>query len=161
MSHRAPGYLPGADFERHYSLDLPILIARPHFPDGRSRLFVYQEQHRWSDCYLNGSMACVDCHEPHGQGYRDVFSRKLVGRFDNGQCTACHASKALSPERHSHHTRDSAGNQCVSCHMPYLQHQGVGTHLVYARSDHSIPIPRPAFDQQLGIENALVRRWGE
>jgi tetratricopeptide (TPR) repeat protein len=41
--------------------------------------------------------------------------------------------------------------------MPYLQHQGVGRLLGYARSDHSIPIPRPAFDQQLGIENACQK----
>jgi tetratricopeptide (TPR) repeat protein len=102
-------------------------------------------------------MTCVDCHDPHGQGYRDVFSRKLIGRFDNGQCTGCHASKALTPELHSHHKSDSAGNQCVSCHMPYLQHKGVGTHLVYSRSDHTIPVPRPAFDQQLGIENACQK----
>jgi tetratricopeptide (TPR) repeat protein len=41
--------------------------------------------------------------------------------------------------------------------MPYLQHRGVGTNLVFARSDHSIPIPRPAFDQRLGIENACQK----
>jgi tetratricopeptide (TPR) repeat protein len=41
--------------------------------------------------------------------------------------------------------------------MPYLQHQGVGSQLVYARSDHTIPIPRPLFDQQIGIENACQK----
>jgi tetratricopeptide (TPR) repeat protein len=41
--------------------------------------------------------------------------------------------------------------------MPYLQHRGVGQHLAFARSDHSIPIPRPRFDQSLGIENACQK----
>ncbi len=154
---REEDYLPGADLEDYFSLKLALLGNSPFLVDGRVRSFDYQGNHLYSDCYLSGSMSCVDCHEPHGQGYRDVFSRKLIGRFDNGQCTACHASKAIAPERHSHHARDSAGSQCVSCHMPYLQHLGVGTNLVYSRSDHSIPIPRPAFDQQLGIENACQK----
>jgi len=154
---RDDDYLPGANLEDYFSLKLSLLGDSPFLVDGRVRSFDYQGNHLFSDCYLNGSMTCVNCHEPHGQSYRDVFSRKLSGRFDNGQCTGCHASKALAPERHSHHARESTGNQCVSCHMPYLQHQGVGTHLVYSRSDHSIPIPRPVFDQQLGIENACQK----
>lgn len=38
--------------------------------------------------------------------------------------------------------------------MPYLQEQEVGNTLRFARSDHTIPIPRPAFDTALGVENA-------
>jgi hypothetical protein len=154
---REDDYLPGAKLEDYFSLKQSMLGDNPFLVDGRVRSFDYQGNHLFSDCYLSGSMTCTDCHEPHGQGYRDVFSRKLTGRFDNGQCISCHASKKLAPERHTHHARDSAGSQCVSCHMPYLQHQGVGTHLVFARSDHSIPIPRPAFDQQIGIENACQK----
>jgi tetratricopeptide (TPR) repeat protein len=41
--------------------------------------------------------------------------------------------------------------------MPYLQHQGVGDHVMYARSDHSIPVPRPGFDQSVGVENACQK----
>jgi Flp pilus assembly protein TadD len=154
---RDEAYLPGAALEDYFSLKLALLGDNPFHVDGRVRAFDYQGNHLFSDCYLNGSMTCVDCHEPHGQGYRDVFSRKLTSPFDNGQCTGCHASKALAPEAHSHHRPDSTGNLCVSCHMPYLQHQGVGAHLVFARSDHSIPIPRPEFDRQLGIENACEK----
>lgn len=150
-------YLPGANLEDFFSLKLALLTESPFLADGRIRSFGYQSNHEYSDCYLNGSMTCTDCHDPHSQGYRDVFGRPLAGRFDNGQCTGCHASKGLSAEAHSHHRADSPGNLCVGCHMPYLQHQGVGQHLMFARSDHSIPIPRPAFDHGLGIENACQK----
>ena len=149
-----PGYLPGKALEEYYALKFPQLGDRPYFPDGRIRTFAYQQTHLYSDCYLNGSMACVDCHNPHSQGYRDIHGNVLESRFSDGQCLGCHASKAEHTERHTHHPQDSPGSSCIACHMPYLQHPELGHQLRFARSDHSIPIPRPAFDEQLGVENA-------
>jgi tetratricopeptide (TPR) repeat protein len=149
-----PRYLPGKDLQEHFALKLPILLDTIYFPDGRTRSFAYQEGHLASDCYINGSMTCVDCHDPHSQRYRDVNSAPLVGRFSNGQCTACHASKAQPVERHTYHRPESAGSRCVACHMPYLQQPNVGRGIRYARSDHAIPIPRPLFDTRLGVESA-------
>lgn len=149
-----PAYLPGKNFDAHFAVKFPILGSAPYLPDGRVRAFAYQENHLYSACYLAGSMTCGDCHDPHSQEYRDVWGNALVGRFANEQCTSCHASKARDVERHTHHRANSPGSLCVSCHMPYLQHQGIGNKLRFARSDHSIPLPRPAFDAQMGIENA-------
>jgi tetratricopeptide (TPR) repeat protein len=151
-----PGYLAGAELAAYYSLALPLLGDEPVFADGRIRTFAYQQGHLWSDCYLSGAMTCVDCHEPHGQGYRDVAGNPLPGRFDDGQCTGCHVSKADRVETHTKHAADSEGSRCVSCHMPYLQEPDVGDALVYARSDHTIPVPRPADDAALGIEVACA-----
>lgn len=154
-------YLPGDNLENFFSLKLPLLGSEPYLPDGRVRLFAYQQNHLFSDCYINGSMACGDCHDPHSQTYRDVFGKPLQGKFDNGQCTGCHASKGREPQLHSHHKAGSEGNLCTSCHMPFLQHRVVGQQLVFARSDHVIPIPRPAFDANLGIENACRKCHGD
>jgi Flp pilus assembly protein TadD len=149
-----PGYLPGKRLQAHFALKLPVLLDTIYFADGRTRVFAYQEGHLSSDCYLNGSMTCVDCHDPHSQRYRDINGSPLPGRFDNGQCSDCHASKAEPLARHTHHQPASPGSRCVSCHMPYLQESSVGPKIRYARSDHTIPIPRPVYDTRLGVENA-------
>jgi Flp pilus assembly protein TadD len=156
-----PGYLPGKPLQKHFALKLPLLLDTIYHPDGRTRSFAYQEGHLASDCYLNGSMTCVDCHDPHTQRYRDVGGRPLSGRLSNGQCLGCHASKAEPLERHTHHPAASPGSRCVSCHMPYLQQPNVGRRVRYARSDHAIPIPRPAFDNRLGVENACRQCHGD
>ncbi|MDH3222587.1 MAG: tetratricopeptide repeat protein, partial [Gemmatimonadota bacterium] len=147
-----------AGLDVDYSLGLPLVGGdRPLFPDGRIRTFGYQQNHRASSCYLSGSMTCVDCHDPHSQGYRDPFGNALPGRFDDGQCTSCHASKAVDPEAHTFHPIDSEGGRCVSCHMPYLQHPALGDAIPYGRSDHTIPIPRPGFDESMGVQSACAR----
>lgn len=102
-------------------------------------------------------MTCVSCHEPHGLGYWDANRRPLPDRFDDGQCTSCHAAKAQSPETHSFHPAGSPGNRCVSCHMPYLQHPEIGDAVPFARADHSVPVPRPALDGRLGLTSACRR----
>src|SRR6266704_7203070 len=145
----------------YFALKLPLLVDTLYFPDGRIRAFAYQEGHLSSDCYLNGSMTCVDCHDPHTQRYRDIYGTALPGRFDDGQCLDCHASKAQPLERHTHHRAGSPGSRCVACHMPYLQEPSVGPQVRYARSDHTIPIPRPLYDTRLGVENACQLCHGD
>ena len=117
----------------------------------------YQETHLASDCYVNGRMTCTDCHDPHSQTYRDAFGRPLAGRFDDGQCTACHPSKAERPATHTHHPVASPGSNCVACHMPYLQHPSVGRAIPFGRADHAITIPRPALDAPQRIVGACAQ----
>lgn len=154
------GYSAGKPLLAYYSLSLSLLGDPAFFPDGRVRTFAYQEGHRFSDCYVNGSMTCVDCHDPHSQGYRDIFGRELEGRFDDEQCLDCHASKRDRIAEHTKHQPGSVGSNCVACHMPYIQEPRVGRYIPYARSDHAISIPRPALDAQFGIEGACRRCHG-
>ena len=150
------GYLPGEPFERYYALKFPVLGDRPYFADGRVRSFAYQANHLSSACYLQGPMDCVSCHEPHGQGYRDTDLRPLASPFDDGQCTSCHPSKLAEVEGHTFHPAASEASRCVSCHMPYLQHPEVGPSVPFARSDHTISVPRPGFDADLGLTGACA-----
>lgn len=148
------GYLSGMSLEQYYALKLPILGDDPYLADGRIKTFGYQATHLSSACYLSGSMTCVSCHEPHSQGYWDENRRALSSPFDDGQCTSCHAAKAVDPQAHTNHPPSSEGARCVSCHMPYLQHPEVGEDIPFARSDHTIPVPRPAVDGRLGLVSA-------
>ena len=157
------GYRSGAPLERYYSLKLPLLGDSPLFPDGRIRTFAYQEGHSYSDCYLNGGMTCVSCHDPHGQGYRTVVGDPLVGRFDDRQCTSCHLSKAEQPTQHTKHP---ASVTCTSCHMPSRQEpetRALAARLAgepvarYERSDHTISIPRPQLDSASRFVSACAQ----
>ena len=159
------GFRSGDSLAAYYSVRFAQLGDRPLHPDGRVRTFAYQESQDYSDCYLNGGMTCTSCHDPHSQTYRDVTGVPLTGRFDDRQCTSCHASKGVAPSAHTHHLASSTGVRCTSCHMPYLQHPETraGVESVadageapvpYRRSDHSIAIPRPRADSALGIRSA-------
>ncbi|MEO6447103.1 MAG: tetratricopeptide repeat protein, partial [Gemmatimonadaceae bacterium] len=148
------GFVSGKPLDAYYSVHLPQLGERAHFADGRVRTFGYQEGHLWSDCYVSGGMTCTSCHDPHSQGYRDVNGTPLAGRDDDRQCTSCHQAKGAAVEAHTRHSAASAGSRCVACHMPYLQEPEIGTALRYARSDHAIPVPRPAADAALGITSS-------
>lgn len=148
------GHLPGARFADYYALKLPILGGDIYLPDGRVGSFAYQGTHLMSSCYVDGNMTCVSCHEPHGLGYWDINRAPLASETDDRQCTSCHAAKAAAPETHTFHPPDSPGARCVSCHMPYLQHPGVGGAVPFARSDHTIPVPRPELDARLGLVSA-------
>ena len=87
-------------------------------------------------------MTCVDCHDPHTNGYRDIYAgTPLKGRFDDGQCTGCHPSKGGAMAQ-KHHRHGEVEVRCTDCHMPYKQHPAVGRAVTYQRSDHSISIPR-------------------
>lgn len=144
-----------------YSLGLPLVGDSPYLPDGRIATFGYQQTHRSSACYLFGSMTCVDCHAPHSQNYRDAFGNPLQGRFDDGQCTACHAGIAVEPERHTFHPAGSPGAACVGCHMPYIQHPELSDAIPYGRSDHTIAIPRPGMDEAMGLASACAQCHGD
>lgn len=148
------GFIAGERLEDFYALRTPQLGDRAHLADGRVRTFAYQQGHLWSDCYVNGGMTCTSCHDPHSQGYRTVDGTPIPGRFDDRQCTSCHQAKAAAPTLHTHHAANSEGSRCVGCHMPYLQEPEVGMRLRYARSDHAIPVPRPAADSAAGVTSA-------
>jgi predicted CXXCH cytochrome family protein len=96
-------------------------------------------------------VACSDCHDPH--------SLKLK-RTGNALCLQCHQeqpnprfaglkAKSYDTPAHHFHSPDTAGAQCVNCHMPAKTYM-----VVDPRRDHSFRIPRPDLSVKLGTPNA-------
>lgn len=106
-----------------------------------------------SKMYAAG-VACTDCHNPHSTRL------KIEG---NGLCQQCHneqpparlpslqAKNYDSPEHH-HHQSESAGAQCVNCHMPQTTYMQVDP-----RRDHSLRIPRPDLAEKAASPDACTR----
>jgi Flp pilus assembly protein TadD len=56
----------------------------------------------------------------------------------NDACLPCHAARVANAPEHTHHKAGTAGNECISCHMPMTEFARM------RRSDHSMRPPTPA-----------------
>lgn len=83
---------------------------------------------------------CSDCHDPHS------LKLKYPG---NRLCTQCHLPAKYDTPAHHHHPVDSAGAQCIECHMPSRLYM-----VIDKRRDHSFRAPRPDLSVALGTSNA-------
>ncbi len=124
-------------FLDHYS---PSLLIDPIYElDGqiKDEDYVYGSFMQ-SKMYQN-NVTCVDCH--------DVHSLKLK-KTGNDLCLSCHEPKYNS-ESHHYHKVNTAGAQCISCHMTGKIYMGNDF-----RRDHSFRVPRPDQTVKYGTPNA-------
>ena len=91
--------------------------------------------------YTRG-VTCFSCHDPHGSDNVSMLREK-----GNALCLGCHGPNspigpfADSIQAHTHHKLDSAGSQCVSCHMPLIE-ETLGDVKVHAHTFRFITPPR-------------------
>ncbi len=148
-------FRPGSQFSDHFRLVLPVEAA-VFFPDGQVRGEDFNATSVLQSRMGHAGVTCLDCHDPH--------SSKTILPVENNQlCLQCHATPGrvlpsgtravpINPTVHSHHAEGSAGNLCVSCHMPvttYMQRS--------PRHDHGWLKPDPLLTEELGIPNACNR----
>jgi tetratricopeptide (TPR) repeat protein len=134
----AEGYSAGAPFEDYY---VPELITPGLFyADGQQRDEVYIYGSFLQSRMAHAGVTCADCHEPHSQRLRAP---------GNEMCGRCHAPLTYDSPAHHFHKEQSAGAQCVSCHMPQTTYM-----VVDRRRDHSIRVPRPDRSVRMGVPNA-------
>ncbi len=151
----AAGFKPGLAYNDYYR---PALPSQPglYWPDGQQR----DEDFNWTSVLLSrmghAGVTCFDCHDAH-------TTKTKLPITDNQLCLQCHAAPgrpmtsgitapAIDPTAHSHHQAGSAGNLCVSCHMPttnYMQRT--------PRHDHAWLSPDPLLTKELGIPNACSK----
>ncbi len=92
---------------------------------------------------------CFDCHQVHSnQNTSDLIAK------GNEVCLTCHtkdnpAGLKGTVSEHTHHAANSAGSQCVACHMPKIE-QTIKDNNV---SSHTFRFISPVLTQQFGIPN--------
>ncbi len=159
-------YRPGEDlFKTRYYIKHPTrdesekrfadLKANPQFfeerwwPDGTvlagGREFTAMSG---AACYTRGEMSCLSCHTMHGGDPVDQLRPDLS---DNKSCTQCHQEPKYNAELASHtfHSAETAGSQCVNCHMPRTAYALFG-----AIRNHEVSIPKVAASAGYGVPNA-------
>ena len=122
-----------------------------HFSDGTAHKNRMQgNDYVGSQMYAHG-VTCFTCHDAHGTT-NNASLRKPAQQL----CLDCHGPKspsgphALTLEQHTHHKADSAGSECIACHMPKIA-QTIGD--VNVRS-HTFKFVSPAKTDSEKIPNA-------
>jgi predicted CXXCH cytochrome family protein len=129
----------GRLFDTH---DIALLRNGLYFSDGQQHDEVYEVgSFLQSKMHAHG-VTCSDCHDPHSSELR------MPG---NGVCAQCHATSKYDAPAHTLHALNSAGSQCVACHMPPRNYM-----VIDARRDHSMRIPRPDLSAKLDTPNACT-----
>jgi len=132
-------YSPGEEYFDHF--DLATFEDPDFYPDGRDlgENYTYSLW-RLSPCAKSGRLDCMFCHTSSGRfRFKDT---------PNQACAPCHAAQVNDPTAHTHHEPNSAGNQCVACHMPLTEFARM------RRSDHSLRPPMPAASLAFQSPNA-------
>ena len=129
-----------ASYFDNYRLS-PLLEGRYH-SDGQIQAEVYETGSFLQSRMHQNQVSCTNCHDPHSGRIR------MTG---NALCLQCHEAKTFQTRDHFFHQPDSAGAQCVNCHMPQTIYMGVD-----ARRDHSFRIPDPIASVEFGVPNACT-----
>ena len=133
-----------------WSRPYDVFSRRAFYKDGRFRetTFIVEAFTR-SACYRKGAAQCASCHSPHLQNFAsNPTSLKFVTAPDE-MCLQCHGGYRGRVSGHTHHSVESGGSRCVSCHMPKI----VNALLFKARS-HEIEIPRADLTARFGQEES-------
>jgi predicted CXXCH cytochrome family protein len=122
-----------------------------YFADGTAHKNRMQGNDFAQSVMYRRGVTCADCHDVHGTGN----DAQLV-KPAQALCLQCHGPsspngpRAVTIEAHTHHQVDSAGSQCVACHMPAIESEGVPGTNVHA---HTFRFITPAMTDQYGIPN--------
>jgi predicted CXXCH cytochrome family protein len=93
-----------------------------HFPDGTAHKNRMQGNDYVQSAMYTHGVTCAACHDVHGTEHNAdlVKSSRML-------CLTCHSPKspngphAATIAQHTHHKPESAGSECVSCHMPAIE----------------------------------------
>jgi predicted CXXCH cytochrome family protein len=122
-----------------------------HFPDGTAHKNRMQGNDFVQSVMYRRGITCFTCHDVHGtENYAQL--RKPANKL----CLDCHGP--LSPngprtatlEEHTHHKTGNPGSQCISCHMPKIETEGIPG--AYVRA-HTFKFVTPEMTDKYKIPN--------
>jgi len=122
-----------------------------HFADGTSHKNRMQGNDFVQSLMYARGVTCFSCHDPHGGD-----NVAMVRKTGNALCLDCHGPNAQagphapSVEAHTHHKADSAGSECIACHMPKIE-QTIADQNVRS---HTFRFVTPGDTETLKIPNA-------
>jgi predicted CXXCH cytochrome family protein len=147
------GYQPGMDLNKFWKLEphTPGTQTFTHFADGTA----HKNRMQGNDFVQSGmyghGVACQSCHDVHGtENNADLLKPASV------MCLECHGPRspngphAPSIEAHTHHKSNSAGNDCVGCHMPKIEAEIADVNV----SSHTFRFVTPEETDKLKVPNA-------
>jgi predicted CXXCH cytochrome family protein len=118
------GYSVGLNLRDFWKLEEHPLgqTTFTHFADGTAHKNRMQGNDFVQSVMYRRGVTCFSCHDVHGtDNYAQL--RKPADKL----CLDCHGPMSLNGprtatlEEHTHHKKDSAGSQCIACHMPKIE----------------------------------------
>ncbi len=170
------GYRVGLKLEDFWKLEDCTLGQTTfyYFPDCTAHKNRMQGNDFEQSVMYRHGITCSTCHDAHGTGnYAQL--RKPANQI----CLDCHGPSSPNGPReatlaqHTHHKDGSAGSECVACHMPKIETEGVPGEMVHA---HTFRFISPGMTDKYKIPNACsvchaekstawaaeaMRSWGE
>jgi len=147
------GYRVGLHLQDFWKLE-DIALGQTtftHFADGTAHKNRMQGNDFVQSVMYEHAVTCSSCHEVHGtENYAQL--RKPVDKL----CLDCHGPTSpngphtATLEEHTHHKDGSPGSQCVACHMPKIETQGVPGTFV---SSHTFKFISPAMTDKYKMPN--------
>jgi predicted CXXCH cytochrome family protein len=150
------GYAVGKRLADFWTLEARKLGEQDfyYFADGTAHKNRMQGNDFSQSLMYRRGITCFDCHDVHGTSNPAQLIKPA-----QELCLNCHGSaaangpRASTLEAHTHHKADSAGSQCVSCHMPAIETEGVPGVNVHA---HTFNIITPAMTDRYKVPNACT-----
>ena len=149
------GFHMGKDLKDYWQLEehKPGETTFTHFADGTGHKNRMQGNDFVTSAMYTHGVTCFSCHDVHGTANNADLLKPA-----NVMCLQCHGPRspngprAATVEQHSHHRSESAGNECVACHMPKIQ-QTIADVNVRA---HTFRFITPAEGERLKIPSACA-----
>ncbi len=147
------GYSVGLKLADFWQLDEPILgqTTFTHFPDGTAHKNRMQGNDFVQSVMYRRGVTCFSCHDVHGT---DSYAQ--LRKPGNKICLDCHGPlspngpRAATLAEHTHHKDGSAGSECIACHMPKIETEGMPGTNVRA---HTFSFITPAMTDKYKIPN--------